>query len=106
MAPGQDDPEMWEHDGGYLDYVTSYNKETGKVNTEDDVADSYSVALFTKLADGSVEVETQDLSRDQRIALEEEIENNPNKSIQPLGTNETSNKMIIDMFNEATIEYK
>ena len=84
--------------GGYLDYVTSYNKETGKVNTEDDVADSYSVALFTKLADGSVEVETQDLSRDQRIALEEEIENNPNKSIQPLGTNETSNKMIIEEY--------
>lgn len=98
MAPGEDDPEMWEHDGGYLDYVTSYNKETGKVNTEDDVADSYSVALFTKLADGSVEVETQDLSRDQRIALEEEIENNPNKSIQPLGTNETSNKMIIEEY--------
>ena len=98
MAPGEDDPEMWEHDGGYLDYVTSYNKETGKVNTEDDVADSYSVALFTKLADGSVEVETQGLSRDQRIALEEEIENNPNKSIQPLGTNETSNKMIIEEY--------
>ena len=98
MAPGEDDPEMWEHDGGYLDYVTSYNKETGKVNTEDDVADSYSVAVFTKLADGSVEVETQDLSRDQRIALEEEIENNPNKSIQPLGTNETSNKMIIEEY--------
>ena len=98
MAPGQDDPEMWEHDGGYIDYVTSYNKETGKVNTEDDVADSYSVALFTKLADGSVEVETQDLSRDQRVALEEEIENNPNKSIQALGTNETTNKTIIEEY--------
>tara|TARA_R100001082_G_scaffold57587_1_gene31766 strand:- start:5912 stop:7687 length:1776 start_codon:yes stop_codon:yes gene_type:complete len=98
MAPGEEDPEMWEHDGGYIDYVTSYNKETGKVNTEDDVADSYSVALFTKLADGSVEVETQDLSRDQRVALEEEIENNPNKSMQPLGTNETTNKTIIEEY--------
>ena len=98
MGMSEEDPEMWEHDGGYLDYVTSYNKQTGKINTEDDVADSYSVAVFTKLADGSVEVETQDLSRDQRVVLEEEIENNPNKSIQPLGNNETTNKTIIEEY--------
>lgn len=93
-----EDTDSWDTTGNYLEYVTSYNTSTGKMNTEQESNDSYPVVILTKLADGSVETEVKTLSADEYAFEEQELVANPNKQIQDLTNDDDVNKDLVDQY--------
>tara|TARA_R100000781_G_scaffold87029_2_gene53548 strand:- start:219 stop:1997 length:1779 start_codon:yes stop_codon:yes gene_type:complete len=95
MTAHEEIDEKWEHTGAFNETIAKYNEE-GAFLTKEQTGDGGSIAVLTKLADGSIEVSVKEVSQDEYENVEQEVYLNPNKQIIDLTESDELNEDIIE----------
>ena len=95
MTAHEEIDEKWEHTGAFNETIAKYNEE-GAFLTKEQTGDGGSIAVLTKLADGSIEVSVKEVSQDEYENEEQEVYLNPNKQIIDLTESDELNEDIIE----------